>query len=195
MEGRFVVTALFFTILAACSKQDIRDTSLQTTLLLQQQQSRQSRVYSSGWEMVPGWKAETSTEAVSFFYTRHLPELSKSILDDGVILVFARNLWVNDPALKDMDDAPEKPLMMPFYFLPYFEKPNYTEQWNYSAEENKINVSLVVKGGEDAAVPGKKIQLRFIVIPGEVLKEKKQTSAEVRKLSYDQLVKTYGLGL
>ena len=191
MEGRFVVTALLFTILAACSKQDIRDTSLQTTLPLQQQQSR---VYSSGWEMVPAWKAETSPEAVSFFYTRQLPELSKSILDDGVVLVFARNLWANDPALKDMDDAPEKPLMMPFYFLPYFEKPNYTEQWDYSAEENKINVALVVKGDEDAAVPGKNIQLRFIVIPGEVLKEKKQTLIQVRKLSYDHLVKTFGLG-
>ena len=48
--------------------------------------------------------------------------------------------------LNKLDDAPEKPLLMPFYFLPYFEKPDYTQQWSYSASENKINISLVVKG-------------------------------------------------
>ena len=192
MEGRFVVTALIFTIIAACSKQDIHETLL-VKMSLAQGKEPQSGVYSSGWESVPAWNATTSPEAVRFSYTRQMPNLNKDVLEHGVVIIFARNLWAEEAGLKEMDKAPEKPLMMPFYFLPYFEKPDYTEQWNYTAEENKVTISLVVKGGEDAAVPGKKIQLRYIVIPAQTLKEKNQTAAAVRKLSYDKLVQTFGL--
>ena len=192
MEGRFVVTALIFTIIAACSKQDIHETLL-VKMSLAQEKEPQSGVYSSGWESVPAWNATTSPEAVRFSYTRQMPNLNKDVLEHGVVIIFARNLWAEEAGLKEMDKAPEKPLMMPFYFLPYFEKPDYTEQWNYTAEENKVTISLVVKGGEDAAVPGKKIQLRYIVIPAQTLKEKNQTAAAVRKLSYDKLVQTFGL--
>ena len=192
MEGRFVVTALIFTIIAACSKQDIHETSF-VKMSLAQEKEPQSGVYSSGWESIPAWNATTSPEAVRFSYTRQMPNLNKDVLEHGVVIIFARNLWAEEAGLKEMDKAPEKPLMMPFYFLPYFEKPDYTEQWNYTAEENKVTISLVVKGGEDAAVPGKKIQLRYIVIPAQTLKEKNQTAAAVRKLSYDKLVQTFGL--
>jgi hypothetical protein len=191
MEGRFVVTALIFTILAACSKHDIQVESFQKASLVQQEGVK-PQVYTSDWETVPEWTVQRSTETASFFYAREVPEL-KSTNNNAAILVFARNLWAEDLALKEMNDVPEKPLMMPFYFLPYFEKPNYTEQWNYSAVENKINISLVVKGADAAAVPGKKIQLRFIVIPEEVLKEKKQSVQAVRKLSYNELVQAFSL--
>lgn len=187
-----MVTALIFSILAACSKQDIHETSLLVTIEVPHLETKPV-VYSSGWETVPAWNATTSPEAVNFFYTRQMPGLNREVLDKGAVLIFARNLWAEDVALKEKDDAPEKPLMMPFYFLPYLEQPNYTEQWNYAAEENKITVSLLVKGSDDAAVPGKKIQLRYIIIPLEVLKEKNQTKASVRKLSYDRLVQTFGL--
>ena len=187
-----MVTALIFTIIAACSKQDIHETSL-VKMSLAQGKEPQSGVYSSGWESIPAWNATTSPEAVRFSYTRQMPNLNKDVLEHGVVIIFARNLWAEEAGLKEMDKAPEKPLMMPFYFLPYFEKPDYTEQWNYTAEENKVTISLVVKGGEDAAVPGKKIQLRYIVIPSQTLKEKKQTAAAVRKLSYEKLVQTFGL--
>lgn len=191
MEGRFVVTALIFTILAACSKQNIEVQSFQRTSLVEQ---TNPVVYTSGWETIPAWTAQTSPGALSFSYTRQFPELTNSVLKNGVVLVFARNLWADDAALKEIDKAPEKPLMMPFYFLPYFEKPNYTEQWNYTPDENKVNITMVVKGSDGAALPGKKIQLRFVVIPREILKEKKQSVQAVRKLSYDQLVKTFSLG-
>lgn len=192
MEGRLVVTALIFTIIAACSKQEIHVNSLQRETIPQQAVVK-PELYSSGWETVPAWNTESNTQSTSFFYTRYLPELKTDILNNGVVLVFARNVWEGNSSLKEFDDVPEKPLLMPFYFLPYFEKPNYTQQWSYSASENKINISLVVRGGEDAAVPNKKIQLRFIVISEEVLKEKKQSIQTVRKLTYDQLVQTFNL--
>lgn len=192
MEGRFVVTALIFSILAACSKQEIHQNSFEPASLVEQE-TVPPGIYSSEWENIPAWNAETSPDAIRFSYSRQLPDLKKVIGNGGLVLVFARNLWANDTVLKGMEDAPAKPLMMPFYFLPYFEKPNYTEQWNYTLGENKIDISLLVKGAEDAAVPGKKIQLRFIVLPGEIIKAKKQSVQTVRKLSYDQLVQTFGL--
>jgi len=79
-----------------------------------------------------------------------------------------------------------------FYFLPYFEKPAYTEQWNYTTEANKVDISLIVKGSSEP-MPRKKVQVRYMVIPQEVLKRKNQTVETARKLSYEQLVKIFGL--
>jgi hypothetical protein len=190
MEGRFVVTALLFTILAACSKQEINVQSFQTTPSEATAQVKPS-IYISGWETVPFWNATTNRDGINFSYIRQLPEL-KEIAKDGAVLVFARNLWTDDAVSKEIDDGAEKPLMMPFYFLPYLENPNYTEQWSYNAGEDKINVSLVIKGGKNA-VPSKKVQLMFVLIPGKLLKEKKQTTQALHKLSYNQIVQTFGL--
>ena len=192
MEGRLVVTALIFTIIAACSKQEIHVNSLQRETIPQQAVVK-PELYSSGWETVPAWNTESNTQSTSFFYTRYLPELKTDILNNGVVLVFARNVWEGNSSLKEFDDVPEKPLLMPFYFLPYFEKPDYTERWDYKASENKIDISLMVKGKGKVAPPNKKLQLRYLVIPEKMLREKKQTAQSVHKLSYEELVKTFDL--
>jgi hypothetical protein len=192
MEGRLVVTALIFTIIAACSKQEIHVNSLQRETI-PQQAGVKPELYSTGWETVPEWNIVSNTQSTSFFYTRLLPELKNDIINNGAVLVFARNLWDGNASLKEFDDVPEKPLRMPFYFLPYFEKPDYTEQWNYTASENKITISLVVKGADKIVPPNKKLQLRYVVIPEKLLREKKQTAQAVRKLSYEELTKTFNL--
>ena len=92
MEGRLVVTALIFTILAACSKQEMHVNSFQreSTIL---QTGENPGVYSTGWETVPVWNRESNAKSTSFFYTRQLPELKTDIIKNGVVLVFSRNLW------------------------------------------------------------------------------------------------------
>ena len=187
-----MVTALIFTIIAACSKQEIHVNSLQKESTIKQT-GEKPEVYSSGWETVPAWNTESNTQSTSFFYTRQLPELKTDIINNGVVLVFARNLWDGNASLTEFDDVPEKPLMMPFYFLPYFEKPDYTEKWDYKASENKINISMTVRGGDKIVPPNKKLQLRFVVIAEKLLREKKQTAQALHKLSYEELIKTFNL--
>ena len=187
MEGRFVVTALFFTVLAACSKQEIPVNPTQGTFVTQQVEA-QSELFITEWESIPSWKSETKNKATVFSYARQVPGLN----DKVTVLVFARNLWTGDDANKELENRSDKPLMMPFYFLPYFEKPNYTEEWTYAVGENKINISLVLQETQPVAQPpGKKIQLQFFVIPRQVLSEKKLTTESVRKLPYDRLIKTF----
>ena len=187
MEGRFVVTALFFTVLAACSKQEISVNPTEGTFATHQAET-QSKLFISEWESIPSWKSETKNKATVFSYTRQVPGLN----DNVTVLVFARNLWSGDDANKELENRSDKPLMMPFYFLPYFEKPNYTEEWTYAVGENKINISLVLQETQPVAQPpGKKIQLQFFVIPRQVLSEKKLTTESVRKLPYDRLIKTF----
>jgi hypothetical protein len=191
MEGRSVVTAFLFAVFfAACTKESIiEDHQVPASELQEIAPVKQAAaVFASSWETIPAWNAQTSPEAITFSYSKTLPALA----GDNLVMVFARNLWPDDPAMKELGDT-EKPLLMPFYFLPYFEKPNYTEQWNYNTTGDKIELSLVVKGGEDAAVPGKKVQVRYVIIPQTVLKQKKQTAEVVRKMSYDQLTKAFGL--
>ena len=187
MEGRFVVTALFIAFLAACSKQDIPINTTQETLVTRQV-TTQSKLFISAWEDVPLWKMETKNNATVFSYVREVPGLND---DNVMVMVFARNLWADDEAESGTDDKSGKPLMMPFYFLPYFEKPNYTEEWTYAAGENKINVSLTLKEGGPATQPGKKVQLQFFVIPHQILTEKKLTTESIRKLSYAELIQKF----
>jgi len=143
---------------------------------------------------VPSWTIQKENGATSFSYIRQFPGLNESMFKNGVVLVFARNLWSDDhPSLNELNKEVDKPLMMPFYFLPYFEKPDYTEQWAYNTDLNRINVSVVVKSNSEVNMPGKKIQFRYVVIPGEVLHQKNQTAQEVRRLSYDQLIKAFSL--
>lgn len=187
MEGRFVVTALFIALLAACSKQDIPANSTQETFVTQQV-STQSKLFISGWEGIPLWKTETKNTATIFSCVREIPGLNE---DNVTVMVFARNLWARDEADSGPDDKAGKPLMMPFYFLPYFEKPNYTEEWTYAVGENKINVSLVLKESGPAKQPDKKVQLQFFVIPHQILTEKKLTPESIRKLSYGELIQKF----
>ena len=187
MEGRFVLTALFITFLVACSKQDIRVNPTQATFATEQIGS-QSKLFISEWEAIPSWKTETKNKVTIFSYARQVPELN----DNETVLVFVRNLWTSDEANKERNDKAGKPLMMPFYFLPYFEKPNYTEEWTYTLGESNINISLVLPGSQPGVQPGKKIQLQFFVIPRQILSEKKLTAESVRKLSYDNLIQTFG---
>ena len=51
----------------------------------------------------------------------------------------------------------------------------------------------MVKGKGKVAPPNKKLQLRYLVIPEKMLREKKQTAQSVHKLSYEELVKTFNL--
>ena len=191
MKGRIVTTALAMTVvLTACSKENIQpnDTSILSRNVSSLQENNLS-VYTSEWETVSAWKSEKGANASSFSYSRATPQISKNILDKGVVIVFARNLWADDPAFKDMGAA-DKPLRMPFYFLPLIEQPDYTEQWNFAADEQKVNLSLNIKG---TGAPNGKVQFRFIVIPQEVIDKKAQTSEAVRRMTYDQLLKAFDL--
>ena len=189
MEGRFVGIALFITGLIACSKQNTSANSIQQTFITQQI-GTQSKLFISQWEDIPVWKTETKNKTTIFSYARNLPGLN----DDNVtVLVFARNLWTGDEAGREPGDTTGKPLMMPFYFLPYFEEPDYTEEWTYSVRENNIDVSLVVKQTSPVMKPREKVQLQFFVIPREILNEKKLTTGLVLKLSYDSLIQTLGV--
>jgi hypothetical protein len=190
MESRVVVTAFIFTIIAACTKHEIEIQPFQRTLVAQEKKVKPS-VFISEWETILAWTAEKHGDVAVFSYNRQFLQLNKSVVTNGVVLVFARNLWANDSSLKDLNNEPERPLMMPFYFLPYFEKPNYTEQWNYETEADRITISVIVKGSSDVTMPRKQIQLCYIIIPEQDLKEKKQTVKEVRKFSYEKVIKTF----
>jgi hypothetical protein len=192
MESRVVVTALILTIIGACTKHEIEIPSSHQTLEIQEKEVRPSAFFSE-WETVSSWNSQVTNNTIVFSYSRQFPGLNKEVLANGAVLVFARNLWADDLSLKEFGFEANKPLLMPFYFLPYFEKPDYTEQWNYTTEKNSVKVSLTTKGASQAAMPGKKIQLRFVILPAELLKQKGQTIQGVRKLSYDKLVQTFGM--
>jgi hypothetical protein len=192
MESRVVVFAMIFTIVASCTKHEIENQHFQKSPAVLKHKAQPS-VFISEWEAISSWAIQKNPDVGGFSFIRQFPRLNGSTLENGAVLVFARNLWADDPSFEGMDYEPDKPLMMPFYFLPYFEKPDYTEQWSFNVDADKITTSVVVKGGSGVSMPRKGIQLRYMIIPGEVLKEKNQTTRDIRRLSYNELIKTFQL--
>ena len=105
--------------------------------------------------------------------------------------MWAKNLA--DPSLGLI----EKPMLAPFYFFPDNGQPKYTEYWSATTNVGMINFSFCTTeiNSSETRNPDKKVKLRYILIPQQVLKENKQSSASVRRLSYTQLTSMLGIGL
>jgi hypothetical protein len=194
MKERFTATTFLLAIgFTACSKDVVpqEDSAILATNNFKIRGSA-TAVFTSDWESVSQWSSEKTNNGVTFFYSRPTPQLSNAVLQKGVVVVFARNLWAGNPAFQNMG-ATDKPLKMPFYFLPYLDQPDYTEQWNYSADENKININLHIDGASATQIPNSKLQFRFIVIPKDLIAQKGTAADAVRKMSYNDIVQAFNL--
>ncbi|MEI6949414.1 hypothetical protein V9K67_19665 [Paraflavisolibacter sp. H34] len=149
-------------------------------------------IYNSGWESVSAWASQREGSTTTCQFNRPAAEITASVLANGVVLVFARNLWTEEPSFVELG-APDKPIKMPFYFLPDFDKPDYSEMWSFSPKENAIQLTLQVKGANATWSPGTKVEFRYMVISREALQRKGQTVASVRKMPYNDVVETFAL--
>src|SRR2546426_10094636 len=59
-------------------------------------------IYSSDWESVSEWIYHKDDNLLSIHFSRNTPELSSSVLRNGVVVVFVRNLWAGVPAFEEL---------------------------------------------------------------------------------------------
>lgn len=142
-------------------------------------------VYSSGWESVPAWQLAAGTGALLYTYSRPLEQVLPSILNEGVVVVFARGYDFEGVSKRE-----EKPLGLPFYMALSSEAVPQPVAWSYTAEKARVTVGLsmdaALKEGFEQAQ--KDIQLRFFVLSSDFLRQHKLTRMAVRKMPYSQLV-------
>lgn len=188
MKGRIVVLVYVLLIaLSACSKKnEHKDQPAPDQMIVKTKTA--DGVFISDWK--PALSSSHSATKKINTATRFEVPATRSLQQD-VVLVFARNLWEDEAELKELGD--DQPLQMPFKFLPYFEQPGHVEDWNYTIQENKIDVVLTVNGGEVAEPLDKKVEIQYLVIPSELVARKQQTKQTLRQMSYDEVLKTFNL--
>ena len=141
--------------------------------------------YSSDWESVSAWQVTVGKGTLLASYTRQLSQVSSAILEDGVVLLFAKGY-----DFEGVSKAEERPLVLPFYMVLANETAPHPYAWSYGVDAGKVEVAVsmhqALKEGFDSA--SNDIRLRFFVLPSTFLKQHKLTPMAARSLPYSQLV-------
>jgi len=142
-------------------------------------------VYLSEWEAVPAWQLTAVKGTLFATYTRQLPQISSDILDEGVVLLFARGY-----DFEAVSRGEEKPVGLPFYMTLSNESMPQPFAWSYEAKKGKVQVALSMQEALERGFQSARndIRLRYFVLPSQFLQEHKLTPMAARNLSYNQLV-------
>jgi hypothetical protein len=141
-------------------------------------------VYSSGWETVPSWQFSAGKGTFLATFSRQLPQISSSVLQEGVVLVFAKGYDFEEVSNKE-----EKPLGLPFYMASPDEMIAQLNAWTYALEEGKATIELklpeVLKS--DFKRASEDIRLRYFVVPPAFMQHHQLSAMAIRKMPYSQL--------
>ena len=140
--------------------------------------------YSSEWETVPSWQFSAGKGTFLATFSRQLPQISSSVLQEGVVLVFAKGY-----DFEGVSKAEEKPIGLPFYMSSAGEMDAQLNAWTYSSDEGKATIELrlpeVLKSDFEGACQD--IRLRYFVVPPEFLQQHQLSAMAIRKMPYSQL--------
>lgn len=141
-------------------------------------------VYSSEWETVPSWQFSAGKGTFLATFSRQLPQISSSVLQVGVVLVFAKGY-----DFEEVSKAEEKPVGLPFYMASSGKMVAQLNAWTYALEEGKATIELrlpeVLKS--DFKRASQDIRLQYFVFPPEFLQQHQLSAMAIRKMPYSQL--------
>jgi hypothetical protein len=162
--------------------------SKDTTILVTP--SDKTAAFATDWESVPNWKQDKQVDQLYYTYNRSTPELNKTILEGGAVVVFAKGY-----DFEGFSRGPQKPLGLPFYMMTAAENVTQPYAWYSENSEGSIKVGLkmspelestFLKGSEN-------IQFRYFVLPQNVLTQHKLNAQSLRSLSYSGLTQLLGV--
>lgn len=145
-----------------------------------------SRVaYSSEWENVPAWQFSAGKGTLLATFSRHLPQISSSVLQEGVVLVFAKGY-----DFEGVSKGEEKPVGLPFYMASSKESEPNLNAWTYALGEEKVTIELSISQSLEAGfkTESSAIRLRYFILPPEFLQQHKLSIMTIRKMPYKELI-------
>ncbi len=186
MKRLAVVGVLAALVGVSCSKQNHDQNLSATPTEVAALNKVENEIIVSNWEPIKSWRTAASGDEFSF--TKSINKIS----EEEAVLVFVRNLWIDDPTYKELGE-PDEPLMMPFHFLPFNKKPFYTEQWNYKTSDDQLNIDLKILGNGEVASVNQNLEFRYIIIPKHLLVQTGHTEQSLHELSYNEVVQQFKL--
>jgi hypothetical protein len=184
-------SAILFT---ACSKDDLQANQQENASTPVGIRSAENNYYASNWEQMKSWN-HTDSSGYRLYYSEKInPELTSDVINGGVVMSYAK-INMTDPNYTQFNN----PSMMPFYFLPPWERPNLSFYWYEEADPGKLRVFYRTKSKDDlpAFPEGKTMndfQFRYFVITREFLDSHGLTPSDVKNhYTYQQLVNLLGV--
>lgn len=184
----FTLTIAITALLTACTKED----SLSNEAIVKGFASGNpgaSITVVSSWEGGYHWNRTDSSDYRLFTYTRPVPGLNQDILNNGAVLVYVKNIPIED------DRRLNKPIRIPFHVLPSFGKPGYDQVWYNQNMIGKILVKYRTnkhKYGIEAEVPDDAVQVRYFIISPADLKRYNHTPVSIARLNYSEVTDLLG---
>ncbi|HEX6333662.1 MAG TPA: hypothetical protein VFZ78_05520 [Flavisolibacter sp.] len=144
----------------------------------------------SDWENVSNWSKRMVDDGVVFYTDRATEQVSSEILNDGVVLVFARDaMGVNTGSFPFSQGAVMEPVKLPFQFAlsPVIKD----EYFSWFSEPMHKTIRLSYLTDEEATqIPDPSVasmQFRYIVIGRDIMDKLRFTPDQVRQMDYKQL--------
>jgi hypothetical protein len=166
------VSALF--LFTACRKEEM-------AVSLTPPQSNQ--VFVSSWEPVVAskWKSIPSDGTATYAYTRETPQLTSGVMSDGLVAVYTKGYSAGDMSLN-------KPMSLPFLFYTS-EQQAVPYSWEIVKGDRRIDVQvkMAIPQQEQFMNGQADVQFRYIVVPRDFILKNNLTTAEMSKLTYQQL--------
>ena len=187
-KGMFTLALAITAILTACTKDSILEEPIVKGFASEPVAS--ASVVTS-WENGYNWTRTDSSDYRLFTYTRLVPGLDQDILSNGAILVFVKNIPLED------DRRVNKPIRIPFHVLPSFGKPGYDQVWYNQNMIGKILVKYRTnkhKYGIEAEIPDHGVQVRYFIISPSDLKRYGHTPVSISRLNYQELIHLLNTG-
>lgn len=181
------LSAIFF--LPIENKSEAQLTPLkQNSLLATTAAAKNSSLMATGWEPVRSWHKTTNADKLTLIYERSLPEVSKEVVDQGAVLVFAKGY--NFSAMK----MKEKPMRLPFVYFSPVENEAGAYQWIPEAQTGKVVLTLSLPTQQEANFSNFKDQVlvRYFVVRPEFLKQHNLTLAQLKALGYKEFIALAG---
>jgi hypothetical protein len=176
MSTLALAVSIFFI---SCTKDD-----LETDLVEQTAMASPAPNFVSGWESAPTWQNALSNGLSVFSYKRNIPQLTRDILAKGAVVVWTRGYDIEGSTKTD------KPLGIPFTWIPADERYMHPYTWFYSSSENEVAVGVEMHPQMTDLFQAAKgnVKLRYFLITPEFMAANHLTRPALRSMSYDKLI-------
>lgn len=142
----------------------------------------------SEWFSAPAWDTATIFGIRNFSYTRAAPEITQAVLDNGVVLTYAKLLGYT-PQVWPTDRVAQLPVA-----ITYVQGNTQVDSWSAQAAPGNLRISFTNNNNIYQTV-NTAHQFRYVIIRGGV-----PVSAAVspgmnlaHELSYDEISRRYGI--
>lgn len=174
MKSGIFTSSIILLLFTACTKEDMA-VSLADT-------QKSNTPFVSKWEKAgSNWQSTQSEGIVTYTHKRATPQMTGEIMNDGYVTVYTRGYTGGDMTMS-------KPTGMPFLF---YGSDQQAAPYAWEIVKGNQRIDVMVKMAipqQEQFVQGQNgVEFRYMVVPREFILKHSLSTAQMAKMSYQQL--------